>query len=351
MRVITTIDQSNLNISAQSAAEAEQRGFTGITTLENRHDPFLPLGVACTTTSTIELSTGIAIAFLRSPMSCANISWDLQKASGGRFVLGLGPQIKAHNEKRFSVPWGPPIPRMREYVDSLRAIWKCWATGERLRFEGEHYRFTLMPPNFMPEKLDVPPPPVTIAAVGPVMMRLAGEVADGVRLHPFCTRPYIEQVVLPNLEQGFARRGRKREHFEINGGGFIATGPDDETVEKAAEWVRYRIGFYASTPAYWPVLELAGFEELGPKLNTMTKEGKWNELAGQIPDELLHACCAIGRHDEIAGVVEKQFSGLTDTLGASASYEKPSDLPREVIQDIERVPRSFSNFAAPDYWV
>ena len=351
MRVINTIDQSNLHRSAAAASEAEARGFSGITTLENRHDPFLPLAVASTCTQSIELSTGVAIAFLRSPMSCANISWDLQNASNGRFVLGLGPQIKAHNEKRFSVPWSPPIPRIREYVDSLRAIWKCWATGERLRFEGEHYRFTLMPPNFMPEKLDVPPPPVTIAAVGPAMLRLAGEVADGVRLHPFCTRPYLEQVVLPNLEKGFARRGRKRETFEISGGGFIATGPDDESVKKIAEWVRYRIGFYGSTPAYWPVLEMAGFGDLGQKLNAMTKEGKWDELAAQVPDDLLHACCAVGRHDEIAGVVEKQFAGLSDTLGASASYEEPSDLPADVLQDIKKIPQTFVGFSAPDYWV
>ncbi len=344
MRVVTTIDQANLRISAAAAREAEARGFSGITTLENRHDPFLPLAVAATATERIQLATGVAIAFLRSPMSAANIAWDLNAASNGRFVLGLGPQIKAHNEKRFSVPWSAPVPRLREYVNALRAIWHAWQSGERLKFEGEHYRFSLMPPNFVPEPVAHPPPPVTLAAVGPAMLALAGEVADGVCLHPFCTRPYIEQRVLPNLERGFAKSGRQRKHFEITGGGFLATGPTDEAVAKMVEWVRYRIGFYASTPAYWPVLETVGYAELGEKLNHLTKQGAWDQLAAAVPDELLHACAAVGRHDEIAGVIAKRFGGLSDTVQASASYEQPSDLPAEVLQDIIALPSAFAGF-------
>ncbi len=344
MRILTTIPQHNLLASKAGAEAVEARGFSGISTLENRHDPFMPLAVAATCTRRVELSTGIAIAFLRSPMSTAHISWDLNEASQGRFVLGLGTQIRAHNEKRFSVPWGPPVPRLREYVQSLRAIWRAWKTGERLRYEGEHYRFTLMPPNFVPEGSDRPAPPITLAAVGPAMLRLAGEVGDGVRLHPFCTRKYFDDTIKPQIARGLAVSGKPRSHFEINGGGFIATGPDDETVERMAEWVRYRIGFYASTPAYWPVLDAEGYAELGPKLNRMTKQGEWDGLAAAVPDELLHACAAIGRHDEITRIVEQRFVGMADTLQASASAEHPSDLPADLVQEICALPAVFTGF-------
>ncbi|MGR8921336.1 MAG: TIGR03617 family F420-dependent LLM class oxidoreductase [Gammaproteobacteria bacterium] len=347
MRVVTTIEQHSLARAAASARQAEARGFSGITTLENRHDPFLPLAVAATGTSRLELSTGIALAFVRSPMSTAHIAWDLNVASAGRFVLGLGTQIRAHNEKRYSVPWGPPAPRMREYVTSLRAIWQAWQTGERLRYEGEHYRFTLMPPNFVPEPTTLAPPPVTIAAVGPAMLSLAGEVADGVRLHPLCTRAYMAQHVLPRIDEGLALSGRERANFEINGGGFLATGPTDEAVAEKIEWVRQRIGFYGSTPAYRPVLEAEAHAELGDKLNHMTKQGQWDRLAAEVPDDLVHACAAVGRHDEIAAVVEQRFGGLSDTLLASASYEHPSDLPPDVIEDITRIATPFRGFARP----
>lgn len=344
MRIFTTIPQHNLQASKTGAEAMEASGFTGICTLENRHDPFLPLAVAATSTRDIELSTGIALAFVRSPMSTAHISWDLNEASGGRFTLGLGTQIRAHNEKRFSVPWGPPVPRMREYVQSLHAIWHTWKTGEKLCFEGEHYRFTLMPPNFVPEESPLPAPPVTIAAVGPSMVRLAGEVGDGLRLHPFCTRKYFDQTIAPQLDRGLAKSGKPREHFEINGGGFIATGPDDHAVRRMTEWVRYRIGFYASTPAYWPVLQAEGYTDLGPRLNEMTKRGEWDRLAGAVPDELLQACTAIGRHDQIAQAIERRFAGMSDALQASASAEHPSDMPPDLVQDIRALPSLFSGF-------
>lgn len=344
LRVLNTIAQDNLNAVAAAAQKAEADGYSGISTLENRHDPFLPLAIAATQTEKLELSTGVAIAFLRSPMSVANIAWDLQNASGGRFVLGLGTQIRAHNEKRFSVPWGPPVPRLREYVQALRAIWRAWCHEEKLNFEGEHYRFSLMPPNFIPEALPCPPPPVTIAAVGPAMLRLAGEVADGVRLHPFCTRQYIEQTVMPCLEAGFARSGRDRRNFEINGGGFIATGPDNATVAKQRAWVRQRIGFYGSTPAYWPVLESAGFSELGPRLNALTKQGAWDQLAGEIPDDLLDACAVSGRHDEIAALIKARFGDLCDTVQASASSEQPAGFPGDLLSELSTIKTPFSGF-------
>ncbi len=345
MRIFNTIPQNDLRNSIKAAARCEDEGYDGIITLENRHDPFLPLAAVASHTKKIELATGVAIAFLRSPMSTANIGWDLNVASQGRFVLGLGPQIKAHNEKRFSVPWGPPVSRMREYVKSLRAIWSCWKNGENLKFSGQHYQFSLMPPNFVPEHSPYPLPPITLAAVGPQMLRVAGEVADGVKLHPFCTRKYLEEFVVPNLEQGLIRGKRNRENFEISGGCFLATGETDQAVDKMASWVRYRIGFYASTPAYWPVLEIEGFPGLGPRLNALTKQGQWDKLAEEVPDELLHACCVIGRYDQIKNIIQKRFEGITDTLLASASYEHPAELPPDLVCEIKDIPVLFKHFS------
>ncbi len=242
MRIATTVPQDDLRKVKDAARAAEADGYALITTNENKHDPFLPLAIAAVETERLELATAIAISFSRSPMAVANASWDLNEASRGRFILGLGTQVKAHNERRFSVPWTPPAPRMREYVRGLKAIWRCWRHGEKLAFEGEHYRFTLMPPYFVPESLGLRLPPVTLAAVGPAMLRVAGEVADGVRLHPFCTRKYVDEMVMPEVQAGMARSGRSRTTFEITGGGFLATGANDEEVHRAREWVRGRVG-------------------------------------------------------------------------------------------------------------
>ena len=344
MRINTTIPQHNLRAVPEAAAAVESAGYDGITTLENQHDPFLPLGVAALNTSRIELATGIAISFLRSPMSAANLTWDLCEASGGRFVLGLGTQIKAHNEKRFSVPWSAPAPRMREYVGALRAIWRSWKYGERLKFEGKHYQFTLMIPNFVPEGSGLNLPAVTLAAVGPAMLKLSGEVADGVRLHPFCTRKYLTETVMPCIQQGLDKSQRARQSFEISGGGFIATGHDDEAVAAATEWVRYRVAFYGSTPAYWPVLEAHDAGDLGRKLNRMTKDGQWDKLSSEVSDDILRLFVAIGRHDEITSQVEARFGGLTDTVSASTNSQVPADFPPDLISDIQRISAPFSGF-------
>lgn len=341
MRVFTPLPQHDLREVSTAAQALETSGYDGVVTMENQHDPFLPLAIAATSTSRVRLTTGIAISFVRSPMSAANISWDLNEASAGRFVLGLGTQIKAHNERRFSVPWTPPAPRMREYIQALRAIWRNWKYGEKLHYEGQHYRFTLMTPNFVPEGSDLPLPAVTLAAVGPAMLRVAGEVADGVCLHPFCTRKYLSETILPQLKQGLARSGRRREHCEVIGGGFIATGVDDAAVEQMTEWVRYRIGFYGSTPAYWPVLETHGYGDLGRKLNRMTKDGLWHKLAAEIPDELLQLCAAIGRHDQLARVITERFGGYSDTILANPNAAVPAALPPDLLQDIQRIPTLF----------
>jgi probable F420-dependent oxidoreductase len=344
MRIATTIPQDDLRKVKAAAQAVERDGYGIITTMENKHDPFLPLAIAAVETERVELATAIAISFSRSPMAVANASWDLNEASRGRFILGLGTQIKAHNEKRFSVSWTPPAPRMREYLQALKAIWRCWRHGEKLDFEGKHYTFTLMPPYFVPESLGLRIPPVTLAAVGPAMLRVAGEVADGVRLHPFCTRKYLETVVMPELQTGMSRSGRERASFEITGGGFLATGATDEAVHKIREWVRYRVGFYGSTPAYYPVLAAHGLEDLGRKLNRLTKEGAWDKLAGEISDDVLDLFCAAGRHDQIKPMIERRFADVADGIFASANSAIPAGLPPDLLQELARIPTPFHGF-------
>jgi probable F420-dependent oxidoreductase len=344
MRITTTLPQDDLRKVTAAAKAAEAAGFDGLVTLENKHEPFLALGVAAVATERVSLGTGVAIAFPRSPMVTANTSWDLQVASRGRFVLGIGPQIRPHNEKRFSVPWSPPVPRLREYIKALRAIWRSWETGEKLAFEGEHYRFTLMTPNFVPQSMHLPPVPVTLAAVGPLSLKLAGEAADGVRLHAFCTRRYYETAVLPRLAEGWAKSGRKRETFEVAGGGFIATGADEKAVAAQVEWVRMRVAFYGSTPAYWPVLEAHDFGDLGRKLNALSKQGKWDEMTRSISDDVVRLFAAVGTHAEIAGAIGERFAG-GDAVSASASTERPADLPPDLLQDIQRIRTPFTGFA------
>ena len=344
MKVFTTVPQENLPAVAAAAQQIEADGYDGVIATENKHDPFLALALAGTATRRIELHTGVAIAFARSPMAVAGVGWDLAGASGGRFVVGLGSQVRAHNERRFSVPWTPPAPRMREYVQVLRAIWHCWRTGERPSYEGEHYRFTLTTPNFTPEPIAAPPPAVTIAAVGPAMLRVAAEECDGVKLHGFCTRRYIEEAVMPRLAAGLAKARRRRENFEISGGGFLATGPDDAAVARMFEWVRQRVAFYGSTPAYYPVLAVHGLEELGLKLNAMVRQGQWAEMAKEVPDDVVHLFAAIGRWDEIAHAIAARFGGLADAVNARANPAAPG-LPPDLVQDLRRLPRTFQGFA------
>jgi probable F420-dependent oxidoreductase len=339
MRVFTTVPQHNLRRVPEAARAAEAQAYDGIIAMENQHEPFLALAVAGAATERIELHTGVAIAFARTPMAVAEVGWDMAGSTGGRFVIGLGSQVRAHNERRFSVPWSPPAPRMREYVQVLRAIWRCWRTGEKPAYEGQHYKFTLMTPNFTPPPIAAPPPPVHIAAVGPAMLKVAAEECDGVKLHGFCTRKYLTDQIMPRLEAGLAKAGRKREDYEISGGGFLATGPDDATVAQRFEWVRQRVAFYGSTPAYYPVLAAHGLEDLGLKLNAMVRQGKWRELASEVPDDVAHLFAAVGRHDEIVGAIERRFGGLVDSL--TLRGDGVGEVPPGLVQDIRRVPHRF----------
>lgn len=311
--------RNGMTYAARDAAEAEEIGFDGAWTAENAADAFLPLGLAASTTSRLQLGPSVAIAFSRTPMTVAYLASDLQNYSDGRFILGLGSQIKPHIEKRFSMPWSKPAARMRSFVEALHAIWTAWETGEPLRYESEFYRHTLMTPNFSAPPSPHGRPKVYLAAVGPLMTEVTGEVADGILTHPFLTERYLNEVLVPAL-----RRGRARTHdsdsldgFEIGLSAFVAL--DDADVEA----VRRQISFYGSTPAYRPVLELHGWGGLQTELNTLSKQGRWDEMVGLVDDEVLHAMCSVGSPAEIAADLRRRYGAVAQRV----RFNRPGDVP------------------------
>jgi probable F420-dependent oxidoreductase len=308
--------------AAAAAAEAEAAGYDGIWSVETSHDPFFPLLLAAGATERLELGTGIAVAFARSPMVMAGIANDLQAYTEGRFVLGLGSQIKPHITKRFSMPWSDkPAAQMREYVMAMRAIWDCWHNGTELDFRGDHYTHTLMTPFFDPGPNPYGVPKVTLAGVGPMMTQVAGETCDGFLCHAFTTEAYFREVTLPALEKGMAKVGRSREDFEVSGPGFVVTGTTEEEMDAAREGVKGQIAFYGSTPAYRGVLEQHGWGDLQTELNAMSKDGRWKEMGALIDDEILDAFAVIGEPEEIAPRWKARWGGLVDRLSFYAPYK------------------------------
>ena len=316
---------------ARSAKAQEELGYDGIWSAETNHDPFYPLLVAAEHTERIEVGTGIAVAFARSPMTLANTAWDLQGYSGGRFILGLGSQIKPHIEKRFSMPWSHPAARMRELVLAMRAIWASWQDSTPLRFEGEFYRHTLMTPFFDPGPLACGPPRVFLAAVGEKMTEVAGEVCDGIILHAFTTERYVREVTLPALERGWAKAGKTRSDFSLSGPLFIVTGTDDASMAKARAGTKQQIAFYASTPAYRGVLELHGWGDLQPDLNRLSKEGKWVEMGELIDDEILSTFAVVGEPEEIPKLLLARYGDIVDRLSFYAPYQSDPDRWKQVL--------------------
>ncbi|MDE2006794.1 MAG: TIGR03617 family F420-dependent LLM class oxidoreductase [Rhodospirillales bacterium] len=345
MRVSCVLPVEDWRACGPAARAAEDDGFDVVTANELRHDPFAPLAFAALATERVELATSVAIAFPRSPMIVANHAWDLARHSHGRFVLGLGSQVKAHNERRFSTPWIAPAARMGEYADSLRAIFRCWEHGEKLNYQGKYYNFTLMTPEFTPPKLGLPAPPIALAAVGPLMLKTAARAADSARLHGFATRAYLEQVVHPQLEAELAAAGKTREHYEITGGGFIATGPDQAAVAAAAEKIRYRVAFYGSTPAYRGVFDIHGLSDLGVRLNALSREGKWSEMAALVSDDVLDLFCARAVYDDLPAAIARRFGGLVDTVSLDFPADIPAPTRRAVVAAIQAVPHRFAGFA------
>ncbi len=346
MRVFTMLPLRHWRDVEPAAREAEAVGFDAVMTVELGHDVFTPLAMAALVTRRVELTPSIVVAFPRSPTVIAHQAWDLQANSDGRFVLGLGSQVRGHNERRFGIPWTAPAPRLKDYVCALRAVWRCWETRGKLNYQGTHYKISLMTPDFSPEPTGLPMVPVAISAVGEAMLRVAGEVADGVRLHPICSRKYLEQVCLPQIAEGWRRGGRAREHFDIHGGGFVATGPDDAAVARAMEEVRRRVAFYGSTRSYLPILALHGLEDLGLKLHRMSIEGRWAEMAGEISDDVARIFAACGTYDTIAAEIADRFGGVADSIDLHFAPGTPAGLQREIVVDIHRIPIGFTGFKA-----
>ena len=297
--------------------DIEGLGYDGVNTAETSHDPFFPLLLAAEHTERIELRTSIAVAFARNPMNLANLGHDLNAYSKGRFTLGLGSQIKPHITKRFSMPWGAPAAQMRELVLAMRAIWASWYAGEPLQFVGDHYRHTLMTPAFTPENTEYGAPKVVLAAVGPRMTEVAGEVADGMMIHPFSNIAYIESVTLPALERGLAKAGRSRDDFELSYSNFVVTGRDEAEFEASKTAVKKRIAFYGSTPAYKGVLDAIGVGDLQAELNTMSKQGRWDEMGTLISDEMVEAFGVVGEPKDIAGQMLARYAQFADRTSAS----------------------------------
>jgi probable F420-dependent oxidoreductase len=321
MQIDTTL--GGIESSSRAAAAAEAAGYDGVFTGELNHDPFLPLVLAAAATERIDIGTSIAVAFSRSPMSVAYTAYDLQRFSRGRLVLGLGSQVKAHVTRRFSMPWGRPAAQMREFVLAMRAAWRCWSDGEPLRFEGEFYRHTLMPPPFMPASHEFGPPPVYVAGVGDEMTRVAGEVADGFICHAFTTERWIRERTVPALVEGRRRTGRPMEGFPVKAAFFLATGTDAE-IEAEVAAIRSHIAFYASTPAYRPVLDLHGWADLGQDLTLLSRQGRWSEMELLIQDEMLDAFAVVAPLDEVPECVRKRCAGVVDRVSFISSVEHPS---------------------------
>jgi probable F420-dependent oxidoreductase len=314
------------------AREMEVFGYDGVYTFESSHDPFFPLLLAAEHTEHIELTTAIAIAFARNPMTLANIGYDLQLASKGRFNLGLGTQIKPHIEKRFSMEWSKPAARLREMVLAIRAIWATWQDGAPLEFRGEFYRHTLMTPFFDPGPNPYGNPRIVLAGVGPRMTEVAGEVADGFMIHPFATEQSIRDVTIPALERGLAKAGRTRADLEIAFPLMMATGDTDEEIERALRAMKTQLAFYGSTPAYKVVLDVHGWGDVHPELNRLSKQGDWGEMTKLISDEMLDAFVVHGTPEEIPKIVRARYGDVVSRISFNAPQQAGSDRWARVLE-------------------
>jgi probable F420-dependent oxidoreductase len=290
-------------------------GYDAINASETVRNPFLACVLAIEHAPGMTVGTSVAIAFPRSPMVTAVEAWDLQRFSQGRFILGLGTQVKGHSERRYSVKWEKPSAQLREYVLSLRAIWTSFQTGERLNYAGQHYSFTLMTPEFNPGPIEWPAVPIHVAAVNAGNARVAGELCDGIKLHAFTTPSYVREVILPNIERGLAQSGRTREQFEVCIGGYIASGRNWGEVEQAAEKLRRQIALYASTRTYKPVLDHHGWGDISEPLHQLSVEGRWNELSRLISDEMLEQFVTLAPYDELTDKLRARYGGICDRIG------------------------------------
>jgi probable F420-dependent oxidoreductase len=323
----TPEDMSPGEIGAH-AARAEAMGFDGLQVPDAIHDGLLLAAMALNATDKLIVGTGVLVAFPRSPMTVAIASWDLQNMSGGRFELGLGTQIKPNIEQRYSARWDSPVPQLREYVQSLKAIFHSFQTGDKLNFKGEHYTFTRLQPFFNPGPIDHPDIPILCGAVGPAMTRMVGRVADGMITHPTNTPPeYIREICLPRLQAGFDKAGRDSSDFKLVLGPLTATGKNEEIV--SAQWEKQRnlLGFLYSTPAYWPSLELFGWEEKGQQLLDMTRTGNWQEMPQIVTDDMLQKFVPRGTYDQISSIYRERYGNLSRRI----TFPLPDDSADDVL--------------------
>ncbi|HTY72567.1 MAG TPA: TIGR03617 family F420-dependent LLM class oxidoreductase [Actinomycetes bacterium] len=336
MKVDATFNPEGPVDTRAVAVGAEHAGYAAVWTSETKHDPFIAVSLAASATDTIEVGTAITVAFARNPMTTAVAANDVQLLSRGRLLLGLGSQIKAHISRRFSMPWSHPAPRMREYILAMRAIWDCWNTNTPLDFRGEYYSHTLMTPFFSPGPNPYGAPRVLLAGVGEVMTRVAGEVADGFLCHGFTTETYLRTVTVPALEEGRAAAGRTDglAGFDVVGAPFVATGRDEEQIARACRGVREQIAFYASTPAYRPVLEAHGWGGLSDELHAMSVAGRWREMGEAIDDDVLNAFCVVAEPDRVAGELLRRYGDVMTRISLYTPAELDADVVDQVVSDL-----------------
>jgi probable F420-dependent oxidoreductase len=321
--------KQSLSGFGERSREAEASGYDGLWSAESAHDPFLPLVAAAQATSTLQLGTAIAVAFARNPMSLAYTAYDLQTLSEGRFLLGLGSQVRSHIERRFGMPWSRPAARMREFIEAMRAIWASWARGERLYFRGDFYSHTLMTPFFAPPPSPFGAPAVYLAAVGEHMTEVAGAVCDGLMPHPFTTTRYLRERTLPALQRGLATSGRSAENFSISLSGLVICGRTDEEMARAVRAVKQQIAFYASTPSYYPVLELHGWGDLGHELTALSRSDssdRWTRMGTLIDDDIVAAFAVVAEPDRLGPAIAERYGDIVDRFNFYAPYEHDPEL-------------------------
>ncbi|CUU59792.1 probable F420-dependent oxidoreductase, MSMEG_2256 family [Parafrankia irregularis] len=328
------VGDATISAVADQVHQAERVGFDGVWAPEINRDPFLPLLIAADRSSRLDLGSAIAVAFARNPMSTAMIANDLAGYSSGRFILGLGSQVRPHIERRFGMPWSAPAARMREFVLALRAIWRSWYDGEPLDFRGEIYQHTLMTPMFSPRPNPLGPPPVMVAAVGPKMTAVAAEVADGMLIHGFTTERYLREVTVPEVKSVLHAHGRSREQFTLSYPGFVVTGADERSIRQGIAATRRRIAFYGSTPAYRGVLDLHGWGDLHVELHRLSRRNEWAAMADLVDDTVLNAFAVVGEPAEVAKEIRRRFEGLVDRFTLYLPDELPEQTQHEVVAGI-----------------
>ncbi len=329
MRLEIPLVAPTIQAIGEYARRMEEIGYDSVITPEVGHDPFLPLMIVAEHTQRLRFGTGVAIAFPRSPFAMAQIAWDLQRYSGGRFMLGLGTQVKGHNERRYSTPWpAPPGPRLREYILCLKAIFNTFQTNARADYQGKWYRFTLMSPFFNPGPNPDGDVPIYISAVNKYNCRLVGELCDGIRMHGFNTPKYTRDVIIPSIEEGARKAGRDLADIDIVGGSFLVTGSNEEEVEKAKAPVKQQIAFYGSTRSYLPVLECHGWGDTGMRLHRLSIEGRWTEMGDLITDEMLNEFAIVGTYDEVVSKIRERYFDVVTTLDFGFAIQTPEQAER-----------------------